>query len=64
MSLPSLFLDAFVEVCRTRHFSNAAKNLFITQSALTQRIQKLEEEIHTKFFVRNRSQVSLIEAGE
>lgn len=64
MSLPSLFLDAFVEVCRTRHFSNAAKNLFITQSALTQRIQKLEEEIHTKLFVRNRSQVSLTEAGE
>ena len=45
-------IEAFVEVARTRTVSRAADTLFITQPALTARLQRLEEELDTKLFVR------------
>jgi DNA-binding transcriptional LysR family regulator len=63
MSLSSLQLDAFVVVARERHFSNAAKVLSITQSALSLRIKNLEDELNTTLFIRNRSGVQLTETA-
>jgi DNA-binding transcriptional LysR family regulator len=63
MSLSSLQLDAFVVVARERHFSNAAKVLGITQSALSLRIKNLEDELGTTLFIRNRSGVQLTETA-
>jgi DNA-binding transcriptional LysR family regulator len=63
MSLSSLQLDAFVVVSRERHFSNAAKVLGITQSALSLRIKNLEDELGTTLFIRNRAGVQLTETA-
>lgn len=64
MSLSSLHLDAFQQLARTLNFSRAAKDLHITQSALTQRIQNLEEDLALTLFIRNPRGVTLTAAGE
>ncbi len=64
MSLSSLHLDAFFAAARSLNFSQAAKELHITQSALSQRIKALEEDIDLTLFVRLPRGVQLTEAGE
>jgi DNA-binding transcriptional LysR family regulator len=64
MSLSSLFLDAFYTCAQTAHFTKAAERLNITQSALSQRIKNLEEELGLTLFIRDRSGLRLTEAGE
>lgn len=64
MSLSSLHLDAFTEVARIGSFSKAAEALHVTQSALSQRIQNLEEELEATLFVRDRAGIRLTETGE
>lgn len=64
MSLSSLQLDAFHCVARTLNFSRAAKELHITQSALTQRIQNLEDALGLTLFVRHPRGVEPTPAGE
>lgn len=56
-------LKTFIEVSRTRHFGRAAKNLFITQSAVSSRIKSLEELLGTPLFIRNRNDIHLTPAG-
>jgi DNA-binding transcriptional LysR family regulator len=63
MGLSSLQLDAFFTAARTRNFSRAAKELHITQSALTQRIGNLEAELGLAVFIRKPRGVELTEAG-
>lgn len=48
----------------TGHFGRAADRLGITQSALTQSIQKLEEFYDVKLFIRDRRQVTPTPFGE
>ncbi len=64
MSLPSNYLDAFQEIAKSGGFSQATKVLNISQSALSQRIKKLEEEIGLTLFVRTPTGVLLTEQGE
>ena len=64
MSLPSNRLDAFVAVARTQHFSRAAEGLFITQSALSQRVKQLEDFLGVTLFIRDREGARLTEKGE
>jgi DNA-binding transcriptional LysR family regulator len=63
MGLSSLYLDAFFAAARSLNFSQAAKELHITQSALSQRIKGLEEELDLTLFVRLPRGVQLTEAG-
>lgn len=63
MSLSSLQLDAFVAVARTLHFSRAAKQIHLTQSALSQRIANLESDLGLALFTRGTQGVQLTEAG-
>lgn len=63
MSLSSLQLDAFVELAKTLNFSKAAANLRLTQSALSQRIRNLEEELSVSLFIRETSGTRLTEIG-
>jgi DNA-binding transcriptional LysR family regulator len=63
MSLSSIQLEAFVAVARDLHFSNAAKSLSITQSALSLRIQNLEEDIGTTLFIRSRAGIQLTDTA-
>lgn len=64
MSLPSLYLDAFLAVAKTAGFSSAAKQLHVTQSALSQRIKNLEEELGLTLFIRTPMGANLTEQGE
>jgi DNA-binding transcriptional LysR family regulator len=63
VGLSSLYLDAFFAAARSLNFSVAAKELHITQSALSQRIKGLEEELDLTLFVRLPRGVQLTEAG-
>ena len=61
--MTELDFQYFSEVARTLNFSKAAENLFITQSALSRCIQKIEGELGAKLFERNRHDVKLTNAG-
>jgi DNA-binding transcriptional LysR family regulator len=63
MALPSHELAAFRAVAQTLSFSLAAGRLFITQPALSQRIQNLERTLGLTLFVRDRKGVRLTDAG-
>ena len=45
-------LKYFVAIAEELHFGNAANKLFVSQSALSQQIQLLENEIGIELFVR------------
>ncbi|MCQ2119975.1 MAG: LysR substrate-binding domain-containing protein [Bacteroidales bacterium] len=57
-------LNYFVTVARTLNFSEASRQLYITQGTLSQQIQQLEGEIGSQLFDRTRHSVVLTEAGE
>lgn len=57
-------LRYFVGIAETGRFSDASKQLFISQSAVSQQIKALEEELDTQLFVRNTHSVSLTESGQ
>jgi LysR family hydrogen peroxide-inducible transcriptional activator len=53
-----------VSLAQERHFHRAAEKAFVTQPTLSQQIKKLEEELGTVLFERNRRGVRLTEAGQ
>ena len=57
-------LKYFVEVARLGSFSLASKALFITQSTISQQIQKLEEELGVQLLTRDTRHVTLSDYGE
>ena len=57
-------LKYFVEVGRLKSFSLASKSLFITQSTISQQIQKLEEELGVELLTRDTRHVTLSDYGE
>lgn len=57
-------LQYFVGIAETGHFSEASRLLFVTQSAVSQQIKLLEEELGTQLFVRQAHSVVLTESGQ
>ena len=57
-------LKYFLRVAETLNFSVAARELFITQSTLSQQILNLEHELDQQLFERNSHEVLLTEAGQ
>ena len=57
-------LRTFLEVSKTRHFGQAADNLYLTQSAVSFRIKQLEEAFGVPLFTRERNNILLTTAGE
>ncbi len=53
-----------VKISETYSFSQAAKELFITQPSLSQQIIKLEKELGVRLFERNGNTVILTKVGE
>jgi LysR family transcriptional regulator, transcription activator of glutamate synthase operon len=51
-------------VARHRHFTRAAEELHVAQSALSHQIRRLEDELGTKLFERTSRSVAPTEAGE
>lgn len=56
-------LQAFVTVADLGSFSQAAEQLFLTQSAISKRIALLEEQLDARLFDRIGRKVSLTESG-
>lgn len=54
----------FCEVVKYKNISKAAENIYISQSAVTQSIQKLEKILGGKLFSRNKNGVELTEEGK
>ncbi len=54
---------AFLKISETRNFTRAAKELHISQSALTVQVQQLEESLGVQLFDRNKRGVTLTAAG-
>ena len=57
-------LKYFVGIAETGRFSTTSKQCFITQSAVSQQIKALEEELGTQLFVRDTHSVTLTESGQ
>ena len=51
-------------VARHRHFTRAAEELHVAQSALSHQIRRLEAELGTELFERTSRRVVPTEAGE
>lgn len=58
-----LCLQAFVRVAETRSFAEAARQLHVTPSVITQRVSQLEEFVQSALFHRSTRSVQLSEAG-
>ncbi|AVZ17514.1 LysR family transcriptional regulator [Pseudomonas aeruginosa] len=54
----------FLEIVRYGSFVSAAEHLHLTQTAITARIQKLESQLSSTLFVRNRAGARLTADGE
>jgi LysR family transcriptional regulator, glycine cleavage system transcriptional activator len=62
--LPSLnALKAFEAAARHESFTVAAKELFVTQGAISHQVKALEDELGFKLFFREHQQLVLTEAG-
>lgn len=57
-------LENIIMIEEEKSITKAAEKLFITQSALNQQLQKLEQELGTSLFIRNRSDWQPTPAGE
>ena len=53
----------FLETARTKHMTNSAKNLHITQPALTQAIRRLEKDLGVPLFTAKGRNIVLTEYG-
>ncbi|MDD6382066.1 LysR family transcriptional regulator [Mitsuokella sp.] len=57
-------IQYFLAVAECRHFTRAAERLFVSQSALSQQITKLENDLNTKLINRDSHPIELTPAGE
>lgn len=57
-------MQYFVGIAETGRFSEASRKFYITQSAVSQQIKLLEEELGTQLFVRQSHSATLTESGQ
>ena len=56
-------LQYFVEVVKTNNISKAAKNLYVSQPAISFAIRELEKEFNTSLLIRYNNQITLTDEG-
>ncbi|MCC8028811.1 MAG: LysR family transcriptional regulator [Lachnospiraceae bacterium] len=57
-------LEYFLAVARELNFTRAAESLFVSQTAVTQQIRVLEEQLGVQLFVRTKRKVEMTPAGK
>lgn len=62
MYLPAL--DIFLKVVECGSFSKAAKELYLTHTAIIKQMNSLEEMLKVKLFIRSPQGIKLTEAGK
>jgi DNA-binding transcriptional LysR family regulator len=64
VGLDSDELRSFLAIAEQRHFGRAAERLYISQPALTKRLQRLEQKVGGRLLERGRGEMELTPAGE
>lgn len=64
LEVPPSLLKSFLAVAKERSFTEAAKSLDLRQSTISQHVQKLEQLIGRRLFVRDTHTVSLTADGD
>ena len=62
-AIPFTHLEAFLAVARLRSFSNAARELGVSRSAVSQSVQHLEQQLRVGLVARTTRSVALTDAG-
>ena len=57
-------LNYIIEIAQTQNITRAAERLFISQSALSIYLQKLEKEFGCSFFIRDKNSLTLTSEGK
>ncbi len=61
--MDTVLAKTFLEVVASDSFADAAKRLFVSQSAVSLRIKSLEEQLGRKVFLRSKTGITLTPAG-
>ncbi|MDD2562123.1 MAG: LysR family transcriptional regulator [Eubacteriales bacterium] len=56
--------ECIMTILRSGNFTNAAKNMYISQPALSQAVRKIEEKLGAAIFDRSTEPITLTEAGQ
>ena len=64
VNLPTNMLRSFVAIVETGSMLNASEQVFVTQSALSLQIKRLEELVQQHLFLREGRRLTLTSAGE
>jgi DNA-binding transcriptional LysR family regulator len=59
-----IWLNTFCTLIEVGHFTHTAETLFMTQSGVSQHIQKLEKQLETQLLIREGKSFSLTNAGQ
>lgn len=57
-------LKIFIDLAKTRNYTKTARNVYVTQPAISQAMKTLEKELNVKLLNRERSGVALTKCGE
>lgn len=57
-------LSYFLEIAKQKNMNKAAESLFVSQSSLSQYLSRLEQELGTLLFYRQKGNMTLTQAGE
>lgn len=57
-------LRIFLTACETLSFTETAKRVYLSRQAVSQTIRKLEHELNTTLFLKNKNTLSLTPAGQ
>jgi len=63
LNISTLYMHYFLVVVECGSFTNAANQLFITQSALSKAISSIEKTLDVQLFIRNKKRLQVTEAG-
>ncbi len=61
--MDTVLAKTFIEVIASGSFADAAKRLFVSQSAISLRIKSLEDQLGRKVFLRSKTGITLTPAG-
>lgn len=62
--ISDVMIHSFLTLAKTLNFTNAAKELYLSQQAVSKHISRLEEDLECQLFIRERGNIQLTQAGE